>query len=118
MALFQYAEPILEEITLGGKPTGLSESFDHRWATKWNTARMCRYRSLTASSLVMTAMVYEAPVGAGGWAAFVSATGGLEDSGTTISLTKENERSDASAPFDGDAGRRAFVPDSGAQPAV
>lgn len=93
VALFQYAEPLLEEIAVNGvnyRIIGIVR--DHKQVgDEMDYGAYVPYRSLMAGSLKMTAVVYEAkPVqGAGGWAAFTSAAASLGTTGTTISLTKE-----------------------------
>lgn len=93
VALFQYAEPLSEEIKLGGQSYRIIGIVrDHkRVGDEMEYSAYVPYRSLIASSLGVTALVYEAaPVaGAGGWAAFESAVSGMGATGTTWSLVKE-----------------------------
>ncbi|MDD3336118.1 MAG: ABC transporter permease [Eubacteriales bacterium] len=93
VALFQYAEPILEELTIGDETyriIGIVRD-QKRVGDEMEYSAYVPYRSLMASSVKMTAVVYEAaPVkGSGGWAAFQNAVATLGEVGTTVSLPKE-----------------------------
>lgn len=94
VALFQYAEPLLEEIKIGEQTYRIIGIVrDHkRVGDQLEYSAYVPYRSLINSSLELTEIVYEAaPVkGAGGWAAFQSAVAALGDVGVTTSLPKES----------------------------
>lgn len=93
VALFQYAEPLLEEIKLGGKTYSIIGIVrDHkRVGDQMDYSIYVPYRSLMSSTIPMSEIVYEAaPVkGSGGWASFMSAVKELGTTGVTISLPKE-----------------------------
>lgn len=91
--LFQYAEPLLEEISREGEKYRIIGIVrDHkRVGDELEYSLYVPYRSLITNKTAVTAMVYEAkPVeGAGGWSAFSAAVSSLGSTGTTISLPKE-----------------------------
>ena len=92
VALFQYAEPLGEEIEIGGQRyriVGVIKA-GKRVGDQMDYSLYVPLRSLEDTNVALTALVYEArPVqGAGGWSAFQSAAQKLGD-GTTISLVKE-----------------------------
>lgn len=90
--LFQYAEPLGEEIELAGETyriVGVVKG-GKRVGDQTEHSLYVPLRALESSSVTLNALVYEAyPVeGAGGWPAFQSAAKKLGE-GTTISLPKE-----------------------------
>ena len=92
VALFQYAEPLGEEIEIGGQRyriVGVIKA-GKRVGDQMEYSLYVPLRSLEETNVSLTALVYEArPVqGAGGWSAFQTAAQKLGD-GTTISLIKE-----------------------------
>lgn len=92
VALFQYAEPLGEEIEIGGQRyriVGVIKA-GKRVGDQMDYSLYVPLRSLEDTNVALTALVYEArPVqGAGGWSAFQAASQKLGD-GTTISLVKE-----------------------------
>ena len=92
VALFQYAEPLGEEIEIGGQRyriVGVIKA-GKRVGDQMDYSLYVPLRSLEDTSVALTALVYEArPVqGAGGWSAFQTASQKLGE-GTTISLVKE-----------------------------
>ena len=92
VALFQYAEPLGEEIEISGQRfriVGVLKA-GKRVGDQMDYSLYVPLRSLEGTSVALTALVYEArPVqGAGGWSAFQTASQKLGD-GTTISLVKE-----------------------------
>lgn len=92
VALFQYAEPLGEEIEAAGRRyriVGVVKA-GKRVGDQMDYSLYVPFRSLEESGAELTALVYEArPVqGAGGWSAFESAVEKL-GGGTTISLIKE-----------------------------
>lgn len=92
VALFQYAEPLGEEIEISGQRfriVGVLKA-GKRVGDQMDYSLYVPLRSLEDTSVALTALVYEArPVqGAGGWSAFQTASQKLGD-GTTISLVKE-----------------------------
>ncbi len=100
VALFQYAEPLGEEIEVAGQRyriVGVIKA-GKRVGDQMDYSLYVPLRSLEATNVSLTALVYEArPVqGAGGWSAFQTAAQKLGD-GTTISLIKE--RMNASMPM-------------------
>ncbi len=94
VALFQYAEPLSEEIVLAGeKYRVIGIVRDHkRVGDQEEYSLYVPYRSLVSSEQTMSCLVFEGkPVkGAGGWAAFQSAAKQLSESGSTHSLPKES----------------------------
>ena len=94
VALFQYAEPLSEEIVLSGeKYRVIGIVRDHkRVGDQEEYSLYVPYRSLVSSTQVMSCVIFEGkPVkGAGGWAAFQSAAKQLSESGSTHSLPKES----------------------------
>ena len=92
VALFQYAEPLGEEIEVAGQRyriVGVIKA-GKRVGDQMDYSLYVPLRSLEETNVSLTALVYEArPVqGAGGWSAFQTAAQKLGD-GTTISLIKE-----------------------------
>ena len=93
VALFNYAEPTGRSLLLNGETyriVGIVN--DHRQVgDHWEYALYVPYRAVEKSALTMTALCIQTkPVpGAGGWAAFESATAALGKQGTCLSLTKE-----------------------------
>lgn len=92
VALFQYAEPLGEEIELSGQRyriVGVLKA-GKRVGDQMDYSLYVPLRSLEDTNVALTALVYEArPVqGAGGWSAFQTASQKLGE-GTTISLVKE-----------------------------
>ena len=92
VALFQYAEPLGEEIEVAGQRyriVGVIKA-GKRVGDQMDYSLYAPLRSLEETNVSLTALVYEArPVqGAGGWSAFQTAAQKLGD-GTTISLIKE-----------------------------
>ena len=92
VALFQYAEPLGEEIEIGGQRyriVGVIRA-GKRVGDQMDYSLYVPLRSLEDTNVALTALVYEArPVqGAGGWSAFQAASQKLGE-GTTISLVKE-----------------------------
>lgn len=92
VALFQYAEPLGEEIEVAGQRyriVGVIKA-GKRVGDQMDYSLYVPLRSLEETNVSLTALVYEArPVqGAGGWSAFQTAAQKLGD-GTTISLLKE-----------------------------
>lgn len=100
VALFQYAEPLEQEITLGDiayRIVGVLRA-SRQVGTQTDYKMYVPYRSLEDSAQAFTSLVYEAAplAGAGGWVSFQSAVGSLGQTGTTVSLGKE--RMNASMP--------------------
>ena len=94
VALFQYAEPLSEEIVLSGEKyrvIGIVRD-QKRVGDQEEYSLYVPYRSLVSSTQVMSCVIFEGkPVkGAGGWAAFQSAAKQLSESGSTHSLPKES----------------------------
>ena len=94
VALFQYAEPLSEEIVLSGEKyrvIGIVRD-QKRVGDQEEYSLYVPYRSLVSSTQVMSCVIFEGkPVkGAGGWAAFQSAAKRLSESGSTHSLPKES----------------------------
>ena len=92
VALFQYAEPLGEEIEVAGQRyriVGVIKA-GKRVGDQMDYSLYVPLRSLEETNVSLTALVYEArPVqGAGGWSAFQTASQKLGE-GTTISLVKE-----------------------------
>lgn len=92
VALFQYAEPLGEEIEVAGQRyriVGVLRA-GKRVGDQMDYSLYVPLRSLEDTNVALTALVYEArPVqGAGGWSAFQTASQKLGE-GTTISLVKE-----------------------------
>ena len=92
VALFQYAEPLGEEIEVAGQRyriVGVIKA-GKRVGDQMDYSLYVPLRSLEETNVSLTALVYEArPVqSAGGWSAFQTAAQKLGD-GTTISLIKE-----------------------------
>ena len=92
VALFQYAEPLGEEIEVAGQRyriVGVIKA-GKRVGDQMDYSLYVPFRSLEDTNVALTALVYEArPVqGAGGWSAFQTASQKLGE-GTTISLVKE-----------------------------
>ena len=95
VALFQYAEPLSEEIQIAGeKYRVIGIVRDHkRVGDQEEYSLYVPYRSLVCfHASVMSCVIFEGkPVkGAGGWAAFQSAAKQLSESGSTHSLPKES----------------------------
>ncbi len=94
VALFQYAEPLSEEIQIAGeKYRVIGIVRDHkRVGDQEEYSLYVPYRSLVSSTQVMSCVIFEGkPVkGAGGWAAFQSAAKRFSENGSTYSLPKES----------------------------
>ena len=94
VALFQYAEPLSEEIQIAGeKYRVIGIVRDHkRVGDQEEYSLYVPYRSLVSSTQVMSCVIFEGkPVkGAGGWAAFQIAAKRFSENGSTYSLPKES----------------------------
>ncbi len=101
VALFGYAEPLDRSILLDGEKYRVVGIISHtrNVGEHQEYSLYIPYRKAERSGLAMTALCIQAmPVqGAGGWAAFESAMGGLGKQGTAISLGKEGMN--AALPF-------------------